>query len=120
MSEAKITDREGLITALQEAAEIEHLLCCEYLYAGWSVRRTLGDFPAGTDEAAARLTIDRATPWLAQLNLIARQEMEHLGIVANLLTAVGAEPHFEREAFPQPARSSLLGRPFGLDRFGVT
>src|SRR5262249_14238492 len=119
-SEPVINNRQELITALQTAAEIEHLLCCEYLYSGRSVRRTPADFPEGADEAAARIAIDPMTPWLAQLNLSARQEMELLGRGASLLTAVGEEPYFERREFPQPAKSSLLGRPFGLDRFGPT
>jgi hypothetical protein len=119
-NEPKIANRDQLLTALKTGAEVEHLLCCEYLYAGFSIRRSLADFPPGGDESAHRVTLDRATPWLAQLYQIARQEMEHLGIVCNLLAAVGAEPHFERPNFPQPANRSLLNVPYCLDRFGLT
>ena len=47
---------------------------------------------------------------------IARQEMAHLGMVSNLLTAIGGRPHFQRPNFPQPA---LPHRPFPfmLERF---
>jgi len=120
LPEQKIANRDQLIVALHAGAELEHLLLCQYLYAGYSVRRSLADFPEGTDEALARETLDRVRPWLSQLYLIARQEMDHLGIVCNLLAAVGAEPYFARPAFPQPPIRSLVGVLFGLDRFGET
>lgn len=114
----RIESREELIQALQAASVVEQMLCCEYLYAAFTIRRTLADFPEGTPEETARVTIDRATPWLSQLYLVARQEMEHLGIVCNLLAAIDADPYFDRPDFPQPASHSVLGVPYCLDRFG--
>jgi hypothetical protein len=35
--------------------------------------------------------------------MVARQEMEHLGLVMNLRSAIGAPPTFSRPNFPQPA-----------------
>jgi Ferritin-like len=118
--EPKLTNRAELIQALQSASEIEHLLCCEYLYAGFSVRRTLGDFEEAGDESRRMVLLDRVRPWLSQVNMIARQEMEHLAIATNLLAAVGGEPHLERPNFPIPANASLLQAPLCLDRFGPT
>ncbi len=118
MSQPKITDRKTLITALHSAAIVEHMLMCSYLFASFSIRRDLSDFPEGTAREGAQLTIERSRAWLSQINLVARQEMEHLGIVMNLLAAVGVEPYFHHPTFPQPA--SLLATPFTLDRFDKT
>lgn len=115
----KIGSREELVLALRSGAVLEHMLLCEYLYCGFSIRRSLADFPPGGHEAVQRATLDRVRPWLAQIYRVARQEMDHLGIVCNLLAAVGEEPYFERPDFPQPARRSLLDVPFCLDRFST-
>ncbi len=118
-----LQNRSELIAALRFAAIIEQMLALEYLYAGFSVRRTLADFPAercakeaGRLRALAELDIVRS--WLAQTYLITRQEMEHLGIVQNLLGALGEEPSLIRPDFPVSARHTLLHAPFRLDRFG--
>lgn len=118
--QGKITNRAQLVTALNAGAELEHMLLCSYLYAGFSMRRSLADFPPGGDESANRVTLDLARPWLSQIYLVARQEMDHLGLVCNLLAAVGAEPHFQRPRFPQPADRCLLNVPLCLERFSAS
>ncbi len=120
-----LQDRSELIAALRFAAIIEQMLALEYLYAGFSVRRTLADFPAErcASEAGrlrAQAELDLVRPWLAQTYLIARQEMEHLGIVQNLLGALGEEPYLIRPDFPVSARHTLLHAPYRLDRFDVS
>jgi len=56
--------------------------------------------------------------WRHALLEIAEQEMLHLALVQNLLTAVGAGPHLGRPAFPVPPRAfpakvQILLLPFG-------
>jgi hypothetical protein len=114
----KITNREDLIKALRFASELEHMLSCEYLFASFSARKNLADFEPGGDEARQRVTLDRVRPWISQVNMIARQEMEHLGIATNLLSALGAGPWFEHPPFPLPAHAALVGAPLCLERFG--
>jgi hypothetical protein len=53
--------------------------------------------------------------WAQLLLLIARQEMEHLGLVSNLLTSIGGAPHFSRPNFPQTKQYADL--PFRLVPF---
>lgn len=124
MSDPKLVlqDRNELAAALRFASIVEHMLLCEYLYAGFSVRRSLADFdgesvvhPEG--RARAQSQIDLVRPWLAQVYTIARQEMEHLGIVQNLLVAMGEAPYFMRPDFPVSSQHTFLGAPFRLDRF---
>ena len=42
--EPLIKTTEDLAAALRIAAELEHGLCCQYLFAGFTLRRTLDDF----------------------------------------------------------------------------
>lgn len=118
-----LRDRRELIAALKFASIIEQMLACEYLFAAFSARKSLGDYAPDTRRSArkrrrAQAEIDTIRPWLAQIYTIARQEMEHLGIVQNLLAAIGEEPYFMRPAFPVSSEHTFLGAPFRLDPFG--
>jgi hypothetical protein len=50
--------------------------------------------------------------------MIARQEMEHLGIATNLLSALRAGPWFEHPPFPVHAGAAMVQAPLCLERFG--
>jgi hypothetical protein len=83
---------------LWEAAVLEQQFMCQYLYAAFSLKR---------DESEG-LTSDQVAVtarWRHQLMEIAEQEMLHLALVQDLLTAVGAGPHFSRPSFPLPPRA---------------
>jgi Ferritin-like len=79
------------------------------------MRKTLEDFGTPPD----LVVLQMAQRWEAVLMLIARQEMEHLAIVCNLLNAIGGDLNFDRPNFPQPAKRYPLHIPFRLDPFGV-
>lgn len=66
------------------------------------MRKTETDFESDPN----RIVLQRAQRWSAVLMLVARQEMEHLALVCNLLNAVGADLNFRRPNFPQPVLSS--------------
>ena len=83
-----IQNRAQLIMALRTAAELEHLLACEYLFTDFTIRRKLSDFPPEIPKPQRLVTLERSRLWLGQILLVARQEMEHLGIVMNLLDGV--------------------------------
>ena len=42
-NEIIVQDREELIFLLCEAAEFEHTVMCSYLYASWSLKRSLDE-----------------------------------------------------------------------------
>ncbi len=116
--------RAELVDALHFASVLEHMLACEYLYASYSAKRVAQDFPSyqpgkTPHDAILRGQLDASRPWLSQINMIARQEMEHLGIVQNLLAAMGEQPYFWRPSFPVSSEDTLLGAPFTLQRLGV-
>ena len=88
-----IEHRPELHYLLAEAAEIEHGLMGCYLYAAYSLKDGEADGLA-PDEAAA---VARMRQVLID---VARDEMTHLALVANLLTATGGSPHWQRANFP--------------------
>ena len=117
-NEIVVQDREELIYLLCEAAEFEHTVMCSYLYAQWTLKRTLAE-GVTPDELAA---IER---WRGSLGRVALEEMLHLSLVNNLLASIGAAPHLWRPAFPVrpghfPADVVMNLAPFGeatLDHF---
>ena len=108
----RVNDREQLIYLLTEAAEIEHGLMCTYLYAGWSLKRSV-------DEQLTEAQLDAITGWRREIKGVAMEEMMHLAMVNNLLMSIGAPPHFRRQNFPVPPGyhpSSLVVRLAPLSR----
>lgn len=105
----KISNRNDMIAALHEAAEIEHGLLLQYLFAALSLRQ-------GPDEGTTPEQFSLLRQWKGVVLGIAVDEMGHLGTVCNLLAAVGTSPHFDRPGFPQPI--GYYPFPFELVRFG--
>jgi hypothetical protein len=79
------------------------------------MRKTKEDFDSDPD----LVVLQMVQRWAAVLMLVARQEMEHLALVCNLLNAVGGDLNFQRPNFPQPAERYPLHIPFWLDPFGI-
>jgi len=106
-----IEHREALIYMLCEAAELEHGIMCQYLFAAFSMK----------EHASEGLTEDQAVTvrrWRKQISHVAAQEMLHLALVQNLLSAIGAAPHLSRPNFPQPASHYPAGVNLALLPFG--
>src|SRR5215475_7739485 len=96
MAEARIVvkNREHLWYLLAQASQLEHMLMLEYLYAGFTLKR-------GTDEGLTDEQAAAVRRWGQSLHRIATQEMLHLALVCNLMSAIGAAPTFTRPNFPQ-------------------
>ena len=92
-----VQDREELLYLLAEACELEHGLCCSYLFAAFSLK---DDRAEGLDGDQ----LEAVTRWKQTIAGIAAQEMLHLALANNLRTALGAGPHFRRPNFPVQAR----------------
>jgi len=106
-----IEHREELIYMLGEAAELEHGVMCQYLFAAFSLKRSSNE-GLTHDETAA------AARWRSRILRVAAQEMLHLALVQNLLTAIGGPPHLERPNLPQPAAHYPPGVQLALLPFG--
>src|SRR6266576_2002799 len=110
-SPLQVESREELVFLLGEACEIEHGLMCEYLYAQFSLKRS-------TDEGLTPDQLVRVQAWELTLVDIIKQEMLHLALATNILTAIGASSHFERPNLPiqsrwYPPQVQIAFLPFG-------
>lgn len=92
-----VEHREQLIFLLREAAELEHAIMCEYLFAAFTLKQRM-DEGVSAEQLAA---IDR---WRKVVLEVAKQEMLHFALVQNLLTAIGAAPYLARPDLPSPPR----------------
>jgi hypothetical protein len=80
--ELVVEGREELLYLRGEAAELEHSVCCTYLYAAFSLRAEPGE-----GLTVAQLPV--VAGWRRAINEIALQEMIHPALVNNLLAALG-------------------------------
>jgi hypothetical protein len=107
----EIEDRSGLIYTLSDAAILEHMVMCGYLFAAFSLKL----------EPSEGLTTEQLSAvrrWDGAVTAVAVQEMLHLALVNNLLSAVGGSPCFDRPNFPQrskyfPSAVQMVLLPFG-------
>jgi hypothetical protein len=93
---AAISTRTELINALRLASELEHGLMVQYLFAAYSLKRH-------EYEGLRPDELEQVRRWTSLITLVARQEMEHLGLALNMLSAIGGTPSFSRPNMPQRA-----------------
>ena len=106
-----VGSKTELVGLLRQAAELEHGLCCQYLYAAFTLKAA-GD--AGVTPSQAELT----RHWQQQISRVAIQEMYHLLLANDMLVALDAPPHFWRPNFPEPrSHYSEIGLPSVLAPF---
>ena len=105
--------RETLIRDLCTAAEIEHSITCQYLFAAFSIKT----HPEEGDVTWPQL--ERLSRFKTELLSVAREEMAHHGLVLNLLILIGGPPHFNRPSFPHASALTPPYRQHGLLPFGV-
>src|SRR5712692_4529056 len=106
-----IEDREELIYMLSEAASLEHMIMCQYLFAAFSLKRDMS-------EGVTAAQLEAIKRWERLVSLVATQEMLHLTLVNNLLSSIGSIPYFARPNFPQDARYYPPGTQLSLLPFG--
>jgi hypothetical protein len=94
--------REALVYTLGKAAALEQLVMCQYLYAAFAMKDR-------EDEGLSSVQLEAVRRWRRELIHIAEQEMLHLALVQNLLTAVGASSSFGRPNFPLPPHAYPAG-----------
>ena len=106
-----IEHREALIYMLCEAAELEHGIMCQYLFAAFSLKQN-------ADEGLSDDELEAVLRWRKLILHVATQEMLHLALVHNLLSAIGAAPHLARPNLPHPAQHYPAGVQLALLPFG--
>ena len=109
--ELVVEHRGHLWNLLMAAATLEHLIMCQYLYASFSLKTDPDEgLTAGQAHAVGR--------WHKTLTGIAIEEMLHLALVANVMTAIGAAPRLSRPNFPRRSEYLPPGVQFALLPFG--
>lgn len=98
-----IANRKELTYLLCQAAELEHGVMCQYLYAAFSLKQGIGD------------QVER---WRTVLLRVAADEMLHWALANNLLTAVGSAPFVSRPHMPHHAKGYPAGVQLALVPFG--
>ncbi len=106
-----VGNRKELTYLLSQAAELEHGLMCEYLYAAFSLKTSAG--PGLRDDQLA--AVER---WRGMVLGIAAEEMLHWAVVQNLLTSVGSAPFVSRPHMPHQAKGYPPGVQVRLMAFG--
>jgi hypothetical protein len=107
-----VEHREHLWYLLAEAAQVEHLIMCQYLYASFSLR-------AGPEDGLTAEQAAAVARWREVLTGIAVEEMLHLALVFNVMTAIGAAPPLSRPNFPRRSDDLPGGVQFRLLPFGT-
>jgi hypothetical protein len=92
-----VAHREDLWWLLTEAAQLEHMIMCQYLYAEFSLKE-------GEDEGLSSEQAEAIARWRKLLRGIAVEEMLHLALVSNVMSSIGAAPTLTRPNFPQRSR----------------
>jgi CDGSH-type Zn-finger protein/truncated hemoglobin YjbI len=106
-----VEHREALLYMLCEAAELEHGIMCQYLFAVLTLKQS-------TEEGLTGEQLAAVNRWRKTVAHVATQEMLHLALVQNLLSAVGMAPHMVRPNLPQPANHYPAGVRLALLPFG--
>lgn len=118
--------KERLNAYLTEAAEIEHLLAMQYLYASFSMKKfpeefddydSANAFEKGGKNLLRLKQIESIRRWEAKILYVSRQEMEHLNLVQNLLAILDCEPFLYRPNYPVSKNENPLGDSINLMPF---
>jgi len=96
-----ISPRDEAVFLLHVAAEVEHALLVQYLYAMFSFGPPM-ELPKEVQD------------WAKDLRTVAMQEMGHLMTVQNIVIALGGPIAFDREDYP--IQSVFYPFPFTLER----
>ncbi|PZR66333.1 MAG: hypothetical protein DLM63_09480, partial [Solirubrobacterales bacterium] len=86
---------------LCKAAELEHTIMCQYLFAAFSLKQR-------TEEGLTEEELAAATRWRRVISHVASEEMLHLALVHNLLSA--ATLRLRLTALRAPAPLGAAGR----------
>jgi hypothetical protein len=106
-----VEHRKELTYLLCQAAELEHSLMAQYLFAAFSLRTEPG--PGLTEDQLA--AVER---WRSVILAISAEEMLHWALVQNLLIAVGSAPYVSRPHMPHQAKGYPPGIQLRLLPFG--
>src|ERR1700730_14867068 len=86
--------REELEALLRRAGELEQVLMCAYLFTAYTLKHDVSEGGFSSDPAVPARELAAVARWKGQITGIAVQEMLHLSLVSNILSAIGGHPDF--------------------------
>lgn len=94
------------------AAALEHVLLSAYLFTAYSIKQDLseGGFSQGQ---LGQQELGVAQSWSGQIIGVAVQEMLHLALACNMVSAIGFDPEFRREELNFPLSPENMQDYFG-------
>ncbi len=95
-----VEHREHLWGLLGAASQLEHMIMCQYLFVAFSLKDSI-------DEGLTPEQLDAIKRWRRVLHEISVQDMLHLALVCNLVSAIGGAPGFNRPNFRNRPAGSL-------------
>ncbi len=108
----RIENRSQLIYLLTEAAELEHGIMCCYLFTTFTMKND-------TSEGITDAQLKSIRRWKRLIRQVAIEEMLHMGVACNLLTAVGGAPQVLRPNLPTSTRAYGASFDLGLMPFSI-
>lgn len=106
-----VEHRKELTYLLSQAAELEHSLMAQYLFAAFSLRSEPGP-------GLTAIQLEAVERWRSVILAISAEEMLHWALVQNLLIAVGSAPYVSRPHMPHQAKGYPPGIQLRLLPFG--
>jgi hypothetical protein len=92
-----MSPKDDVLAQLLQAAELEHQLMVQYLFAAYSLKTEPDEFAGAVN---AHQSARRNRGWRDRILGIAREEMGHLITVQQVIQSLGGKPHFDRDSFP--------------------
>ncbi len=108
----RVENRSQLIYLLTEAAELEHGIMCCYLFTTFTMKND-------TSEGITDAQLKSIRRWKRLIRQVAVEEMLHMGVACNLLTAVGGAPQVLRPNLPTSTRAYGASFDLGLMPFSI-
>lgn len=106
-----VRTRSELLSLLSEACELEHGLACSYLFTAFTIKNEIS-------EGITWQQLQLCRKWAGQIFFVAAEEMLHLSLAWNMLSAIGGMPYYFRPNFPQSAKYYPIHLSLKLERFG--
>src|ERR1700730_1151774 len=107
--------REEREARLRRAGELEQVLMCAYLFTAYTLKQDASEGGFSSDPAARARELAVVALWKRQITGVAVQEMLHLALVSNVLSAIGGHPDFGAAGLGFPISPRTMQEMFGYD-----
>ena len=108
-------DVKELLALLTRAGELEHILMCSYLFTAYTLKQDPSEGGFSNDPPTRQKQFNAVSGWRGAITGVAVQEMLHLALVGNLVSAIGGPVDFSRSRLQFPISPKVMKERFGYD-----